>query len=110
MQKLSVPCLIHHLALYNPNIDPYLSPSVDRINRKIPGNGPVTDLSLIDVQCNGYTDGGFYTEPAPISAPATAGSTVTLEWTQWPDSHKGPVITYMAQCSGDCSDYSPGTE
>lgn len=30
---------------WNPNVDPYLSPTPGRIFRKIPGNGPVTDLS-----------------------------------------------------------------
>ncbi|KAK6352834.1 Esterase/lipase/thioesterase [Orbilia brochopaga] len=94
---------------WNPNVDPYLSPTPQRIFRKIPGNGPVIDLSLIDVQCNGYTDGGFATAPAPISASVAPGSTISLKWTTWPDSHKGPVITYMAKCPGSCSSYSPGT-
>ena len=76
---------------WNPNVDPYLSPTPQRIFRPIPGNGPVTDLSLIDVQCNGYTGGSppFVTKPAPISQSVAAGGSVTLEWTQWPDSHKG---------------------
>lgn len=94
---------------WNPNVDPYLSPTPQRIFRKIPGNGPVIDLSLIDVQCNGYTDGGFATAPAALQAAVTAGSTVSLTWTQWPDSHKGPLITYMAKCPGSCTTYSPGT-
>ncbi|MCJ1442924.1 MAG: Esterase/lipase/thioesterase [Stictis urceolatum] len=96
--------------LYNPNVDPYSSPVPQRINRKIPGNGPITDVSLIDIQCNGYTDGGFTTAPAPLSAPVAAGSQVSLVWTQWPDSHKGPLVTYMASCgSADCSKFTPGS-
>ncbi|MCJ1327869.1 Esterase/lipase/thioesterase [Thelotrema lepadinum] len=96
---------------WNPNVDPYLSPTPQRIFRPIPGNGPVTDLSLIDVQCNGYTDGSppFVTKPAPISQSVPAGGNVELEWTQWPDSHKGPLITYMAKCPGSCSSYMPGS-
>ncbi|KAF3110669.1 Esterase/lipase/thioesterase [Orbilia oligospora] len=94
---------------WNPNVDPYLSPAPQRIFRKIPGNGPVIDLSLIDVQCNGYTDGGFATAPAALSANIAPGGTITVQWTQWPDSHKGPIITYMAKCPGSCTNYSPGT-
>lgn len=84
----------------------------ERISRPIQGNGPVTDLTLIDLQCGGYTDGGIVgSEPAPLHANATAGETVTLYWTLWPDSHVGPVITYMAACpSTGCQDYMPDTE
>ncbi|TEY64675.1 hypothetical protein BOTCAL_0144g00110 [Botryotinia calthae] len=33
----------------------------------------------------------------------TAGSEVNLQWTTWPDSHHGPVIDYLAACTGnDC--------
>ncbi|KAF7908163.1 uncharacterized protein EAF01_003918 [Botrytis porri] len=33
----------------------------------------------------------------------TAGSEVNLQWTVWPDSHHGPVIDYLAACTGnDC--------
>ena len=83
---------------YNPNTDPYTTPTPQRIFRKIPGNGPVTDLSLIDVQCNGYTDGNFFTAPAPLSAPVKAGSQVSLYWTQWPDSHKGVDTQTPVSC------------
>ncbi|KAF9270473.1 glycoside hydrolase [Marasmius fiardii PR-910] len=93
---------------YNPNTDPYTTPTPQRIVRKIPGNGPVEDLNLIDVQCNGYTAGGFQTAPAPIVAPVTAGSQVALNWTLWPDSHKGPIITYMARAPSDITKWSPG--
>ncbi|KAI1633666.1 lytic polysaccharide monooxygenase [Biscogniauxia mediterranea] len=40
---------------------------------------------------------------APETAPATAGSNVTITWSTWPDSHKGPVIDYLADCGGDCA-------
>lgn len=76
----------------------------DRISRSIPGNGPVEDVTSIDVQCN--TDAA----PAKLHATAAAGSAVTLRWTLWPDSHMGPVITYMARCPDTgCQNYSPGT-
>lgn len=75
-----------------------------RISRSIPGNGPVEDATSIDVQCNAGS------APAPLHAAAAAGSDVTLRWTLWPDSHVGPLITYMARCPDTgCQDWSPGT-
>ncbi|KAL4878457.1 glycoside hydrolase [Aspergillus karnatakaensis] len=41
--------------------------------------------------------------PAPISAPVEAGSTIKVTWNTWPDSHKGPIIDYLANCNGDCA-------
>ncbi|OJJ49869.1 hypothetical protein ASPZODRAFT_58651 [Penicilliopsis zonata CBS 506.65] len=61
----------------------------------------------------GYIDGTEYAEPniichkngtpAALSADIKAGGTVELQWTDWPTSHHGPVITYLANCNGDCS-------
>ncbi|KAK0451202.1 glycoside hydrolase family 61 protein F [Desarmillaria tabescens] len=98
---------------YLPYSDPYYDPVPDRIVRPIPGNGPVTDLSLIDVQCNGYTDGGVEgSSPAPIYATVAAGSEMALTWTTWPDSHMGPIITYMARAPDDTdiTAWEPGTD
>ncbi|KAJ8495135.1 hypothetical protein ONZ45_g12981 [Pleurotus djamor] len=95
---------------YLPNLDPYLNPAPQRIVRKIPGNGPITDLSLIDVQCNGWSEGGVIgSAPAPIYATVAAGSAVHLNWTTWPDTHMGPIITYMARAPSDVTQWSPGT-
>lgn len=97
---------------YIPEKDPYMDPAPERISRPIPGNGPVEDVDSIDVQCNGYTDGGMEgSSPAPLHATAEAGSTVTLYWTLWPESHMGPTITYMARCPDEgCDAWEPGTE
>ncbi|KFH42522.1 Polysaccharide monooxygenase Cel61a-like protein [Hapsidospora chrysogenum ATCC 11550] len=97
---------------YDPNTDPYMNPPPQRISRRIPGNGPVEDVSSIDVQCNGYTAGGVEgSEPAPLHAVAEAGSKVTLWWTLWPESHMGPVLTYMARCpDAGCHEYEPGDD
>ncbi|CAI6333793.1 unnamed protein product [Periconia digitata] len=36
--------------------------------------------------------------------PITAGSSITLHWTKWPDSHRGPILAYIAACgNGDCA-------
>ncbi|KAI8163691.1 Polysaccharide monooxygenase Cel61a [Colletotrichum sp. SAR 10_70] len=96
---------------YQPYSDPYYSTPPQRISRAIPGNGPVEDVTSIDIQCNGYTAGGVSgSKPAPLHATAAAGSSVTLKWTLWPDSHVGPVITYMARCPDTgCTSWLPGT-
>ena len=42
--------------------------------------------------------------PAGTSAKVAAGSVVELQWTEWPESHHGPVMDYLAKCTGSCSD------
>ncbi|KAK5163601.1 uncharacterized protein LTR77_010550 [Saxophila tyrrhenica] len=41
--------------------------------------------------------------PGTQSIPVKAGSSIDLQWNTWPDSHHGPVIDYLAKCSGSCS-------
>ncbi|KAJ2923385.1 hypothetical protein H1R20_g13707, partial [Candolleomyces eurysporus] len=79
------------------------------IFRILTRNGPVEDLSLIDVQCNGWSAGGVVgSAPAPLVATVAAGATVKFNWTEWPDSHKGPIITYMARAPSDITKWNPG--
>ncbi|KFY87525.1 hypothetical protein V500_06907 [Pseudogymnoascus sp. VKM F-4518 (FW-2643)] len=96
---------------YQPYSDPYYPTPPARIVRAVPGNGPVQDLTSIDIQCNGYSEGGVVgSKPAPlVGGPVAAGEEVSLNWTLWPESHVGPTITYMALCDGDCTTYEPGT-
>ncbi|KZV89121.1 family 61 putative glycoside hydrolase [Exidia glandulosa HHB12029] len=94
---------------YLPYSDPYYNPPPQRIVRAVPGNGPVQDLSLIDVQCNGYSEGGVVgSQPAPIFATVAAGSSLTLNWTTWP-ARQGPLITYMAKAPSDITKWQPGS-
>ncbi|KAE8315324.1 Glycosyl hydrolase family 61 [Aspergillus parasiticus SU-1] len=61
----------------------------------------------------GFVDGSSYADAdiichknaknGAISAEIAAGKQVELQWTAWPESHKGPVITYLANCNGDCA-------
>ncbi|KAM0645609.1 Esterase/lipase/thioesterase [Verticillium nonalfalfae] len=97
---------------YQPYQDPYMNPAPDRISRRVEGNGPIEDVSLIDLQCGGWTAGGISgSAPAKLHAPAAAGSQVTLKWTLWPDSHVGPTVTYMARCpASGCNNWLPGTQ
>ncbi|KAI1081566.1 lytic polysaccharide monooxygenase [Whalleya microplaca] len=46
---------------------------------------------------------------AALSAPVAAGGQVAITWNQWPDSHWGPVIDYLANCNGDCSTVDKST-
>ena len=59
--------------------------------------GFVDDYSDPDIICSKSA------KPAAISAEVGAGKDIELQWTDWPESHHGPVITYMANCNGDCS-------
>jgi hypothetical protein len=41
--------------------------------------------------------------PAPKYLHVQAGQTINMKWNQWPDSHKGPIISYIASCEGECT-------
>ncbi|KAK6225843.1 glycosyl hydrolase family 61 [Colletotrichum tabaci] len=41
--------------------------------------------------------------PAKLSIKVAAGDKLTLAWSSWPISHRGPIIDYLAKCAGDCS-------
>lgn len=66
-----------------------------------------------DAKDLGFVDGSSYSDPdiichkdaknAGLSASVKAGGKIELQWTEWPESHHGPVITYLANCNGDCS-------
>ncbi|KAI5921324.1 lytic polysaccharide monooxygenase [Camillea tinctor] len=84
-----------------------------------PGFDPTSQKTATGIAwSNGASDNGFVKSSAintadiichlsaanaPQTAPATAGSNVTITWNTWPESHKGPVIDYLADCGGDCA-------
>jgi hypothetical protein len=75
---------------YQPYQDPYMSPPVSRISRPIQGNGPVQDVTIADLQCGGYSEGGIVgSSPAARHVEVAAGTEVELGWTLWPESHVG---------------------
>jgi cellulase len=62
-------------------------------------NGPVysKDVNSPDVICSiNATNAKLY------ATPVNAGSTINLRWTTWPESHHGPILSYLADCNGDC--------
>ena len=76
-----------------------------------------TPLAVIGWSCPQCLDNGFVAPdayggsniichkaatPGQAHATVTAGGTVELQWTAWPSSHHGPVIDYLAKCSGEC--------
>lgn len=55
------------------------------------------DFSNPDIICH------LSATPGQTSIKVSAGETVELQWTTWPESHHGPVLDYLAKCSGDCT-------
>ncbi|OBT73677.1 hypothetical protein VF21_06221 [Pseudogymnoascus sp. 05NY08] len=72
----------------------------------------VAGWSIPDDLDNGFVGPDMFQNPdiichvgatnAGTSITVAAGSTVELQWTPWPESHKGPVIDYLASCNGAC--------
>ncbi|KAF5093889.1 hypothetical protein D0Z03_002256 [Geotrichum reessii] len=85
--------------------DPYANPVPERITWSFfgAGNGPVPDFTTKDIVCNKNA------KPAALVADVKAGAKVTFYWTVWPESHKGPVMTYLANCGGDCRTVDPSS-
>jgi lytic cellulose monooxygenase (C1-hydroxylating) len=64
-------------------------------------------------QDRGFVDGSGYNSPDIIchkgATPGqayiqvSAGGTIDLQWTKWPESHHGPMLDYLAPCNGDCT-------
>ncbi|KAK7185691.1 hypothetical protein DPSP01_007438 [Paraphaeosphaeria sporulosa] len=62
--------------------------------------GPVysSNLQSPDIICSiNATNAKLY------STSIAAGQTINLHWTTWPDSHHGPIFSYLAACNGDCT-------
>ncbi|KAH7371017.1 glycoside hydrolase [Pyrenochaeta sp. MPI-SDFR-AT-0127] len=68
-------------------------------------NGFVEPASVgsTDINCHkSATAGRLYVN-------ANAGDTIEFVWNTWPESHKGPIINYIAPCNGDCTTLTPGS-
>lgn len=65
----------------------------DALNQDIGFVEPAS-AGTADVNCHkSATAGRLY-------ANVNAGDTIEFEWFTWPDSHKGPIINYIAPCNG----------
>ncbi|BCS24076.1 lytic polysaccharide monooxygenase auxiliary activity family 9 protein [Aspergillus puulaauensis] len=65
----------------------------------------VTDNGFVEPSAFGTDDVICHkgATPGALSAPVTAGGSIDVTWNTWPESHKGPIINYLAKCAGDCS-------
>ncbi|KAF2825731.1 glycoside hydrolase [Ophiobolus disseminans] len=74
----------------------------DALNQDIGFVEPAA-VGTSDVNCHkSATAGRLY-------ASANAGDTIDFAWNTWPDSHKGPIINYIAPCNGDCTTLTPSS-
>ncbi|KAK0630930.1 glycosyl hydrolase family 61-domain-containing protein [Bombardia bombarda] len=55
---------------------------------------PPSNYSTPDIIC--HRDGA----PAKSHAPVKAGDRIHIQWNGWPQSHHGPVLSYLAPCGG----------
>ncbi|GJD00086.1 family 61 endoglucanase [Colletotrichum higginsianum] len=118
------------VSTWNPYKD--ASKKVNKITRKFRDNGPVTDglftvrqdsglppprpycrlpesrSNSFDQQtdaitCNIASDKNNV--PSTETASVPAGSNVKFMWTEWKSDHPGPIMTYLADCGGKCSEF-----
>lgn len=86
---------------YNPTIAPWVA---DQGTITWPAwntdTGPVysSNVNSPDIICSINA-----TNSKKYATPLAAGSTIDLHWTTWPDSHHGPLMSYLAACNGDCT-------
>ncbi|KAI8625542.1 glycosyl hydrolase family 61-domain-containing protein [Xylariaceae sp. FL1651] len=85
---------------YDPTSFPYMSnpPTVVGWTASDTDNGFVAP--------DAYTNGDIVCHksatPAGGYAQVAAGDSISIQWNTWPDSHKGPMIDYLAACNGPC--------
>ncbi|GIK06039.1 hypothetical protein Aspvir_010157 [Aspergillus viridinutans] len=42
-------------------------------------------------------------KPGALAGEVAAGGKVTVHWSRWFEDHRGPVISYLANCNGSCA-------
>ncbi|KAG9029192.1 hypothetical protein FS837_003607 [Tulasnella sp. UAMH 9824] len=88
------------------------SGSLDSVIRTITDVSPVLDINSDNMSCGQ----GAAKVTAPLSATAKPGSQIDFDWASgepsvpWPHNvirnRSGPMMTYIAQCNGDCADFN----
>jgi cellulase len=60
------------------------------------------DLGFVEPAAVGSSDVNCHKSATAgrLYASANAGDTIQFNWNTWPDSHKGPIINYIAPCNG----------
>ncbi|KAF7672551.1 endoglucanase iv, partial [Alternaria burnsii] len=59
---------------------------------------PPSQFNTSNISCH------YNAVPGALQIPIIAGEELKLQWNEWPTSHVGPVMTYLAQCEGSCAD------
>ncbi|KAI0844583.1 carbohydrate-binding module family 1 protein [Daldinia vernicosa] len=85
---------------YDPTVFPYeqTPPTVVGWTTSQTDNGYVAPDSFgaADIICHKSAT------PAGGHAQVKAGDSISITWNTWPDSHKGPMLDYLAPCDGSC--------
>ncbi|KAI9933646.1 hypothetical protein ASPWEDRAFT_114704 [Aspergillus wentii DTO 134E9] len=89
------------------NAYPYMSdpPIVAAWGTPNTGNGFITPDEYGDANIICHLDAANAKGHIPIAA----GDSISLQWTPWPDSHHGPVISYLANCGESCETVDKAT-
>jgi cellulase len=58
---------------------------------------PPSQFTTDNIACH------YNATPPTLHIPTTPGAQLTLHWNEWPTSHVGPVLTYLASCQGRCT-------
>lgn len=61
------------------------------------------DFSMSAITCH------YNATPGALHVPTTPGDVLKVQWNEWPASHKGPVLTYLATCLGSCAEVDKNT-
>ncbi|KZV93255.1 cellulose-growth-specific protein [Exidia glandulosa HHB12029] len=65
---------------------------------------PILSVSSSSFSCNNAGTASAH----QLSANVTAGTSITAKWSQWTHA-QGPVMVYMAKCSGSCTSNNSGS-
>jgi len=56
-----------------------------------------SQFNTSDITCH------YNATPGALHVATVPGDTLKLQWNEWPSSHKGPVLTYVAACGESCA-------
>ncbi|KAF2637155.1 glycoside hydrolase [Massarina eburnea CBS 473.64] len=62
-----------------------------------------SQFNTSDITCH------YNSAPGSTHVNTTAGDTLKMQWNEWPVSHKGPVLSYLADCNGSCANANKET-
>ncbi|KAF2756885.1 glycoside hydrolase [Pseudovirgaria hyperparasitica] len=95
-----------------PENKPIFTDPAPSIVRRVGSDGPVTDIHRQtdtiplsnDITCNFNATPIANSDGTSRVGKVTAGTNLTVYWQGWP--HSGPIVTYMARCTPNCSTFT----